>query len=117
MNRKLALALALVFVAGGNALADDITVDPHPFVSTASRAQVREELRQYRQAGVNPWADDYDQLAHAARTMTRAEATAGYMAARKEVAAFTGEDSGSGFLARVAAARSHPRATEIAKAE
>jgi hypothetical protein len=117
MNRKLALALALVFVAGGNALADDITVDSHTFVSTASRAQVHEALRQYRQAGVNPWADDYDQIAHATRTMTRADATAGFMASRKEVAAFIGEDSGSGFLARVAAARPQPGTTEIAATE
>jgi hypothetical protein len=117
MNRKLALALALVFVAGGNALADDITVDPHTFVSTASRTQVREALRQYQQAGVNPWADDYDHIAHASRTMTRADVTAGYMASRSHVAAFSGEDSGSGFLARVAAARPQSGATEIAAAE
>jgi hypothetical protein len=115
MNRNFALAMALVFVAGGPALADDITVDSHPFVSTKTRAQVMEDLRQFQQAGVNPWADDYDLIAQRRSTMTRTEVTAGFLGARSEVAAFTGEDSGSGYLAR--ASRSQPRATEHAAAE
>jgi hypothetical protein len=116
MNRNHALAMALVFVAGGPALADDITVDPHPFVSTATRAQVLQDLHQFQQAGANPWADDYDQLAQHPGTMTRSEVTAGFLGARNEVAAFTGEDSGSGFLVRTAA-RAHPGATAHAAAE
>ena len=36
MNRISSLALTLVLAAAGNAFADDITIDPHPFVSTAS---------------------------------------------------------------------------------
>jgi hypothetical protein len=117
MNRNLALAMALVFVAGGPALADDITVDPHPFVSTATRAQVQEELRQFQQAGANPWADDYNLVAQHPGSMTRAEVTAEFLGARRDVAAFTGEDSGSGYLARVAAAKAQPRTTEIAASE
>ena len=112
MNRNFALAMVLVFVAGGPALADDITVDPHPFVSTATRARVQEDLRQFQQAGINPWADDYDLIAQHPGTMTRTEVTTGFLGARSEVAAFTGEDSGSGFLAH--SARSQPRATELA---
>jgi hypothetical protein len=115
MNRNFALAMALVFVAGGPALADDITVDPHPFVSTTTRAQVLEDLRQFQQAGANPWADNYDLIAQHHGTMTRAQVTAGYLGARSEVAAFTGEDSGSGYLARAAGAQH--RATELVAAE
>ena len=41
MNRKIATAF-LILAAIGNAAADDISVDPTPFVSTKSRAEVRE---------------------------------------------------------------------------
>jgi hypothetical protein len=41
MNRKLALALVIATTAAGNAFADDITLDPVTFQSTASRAEVR----------------------------------------------------------------------------
>ena len=116
MNRNFALALFVAFAASGPALADDITIDPQPFVSTLSRAQVMEELRQYRQSGVNPWADDYDQLAHARSSKTRAEVTAEFMASRSEVAAFTGEDSGSSYLAS-AHVRMPAASTELARAE
>jgi hypothetical protein len=100
MNRTLAIALSLSFAAVGNALADDITVDPHPFVSTASRAQVQDELRQFRQAGINPWADEYNPIAGFRSSMTRAEVTAEFMASRQAVAAMSAEDSGSSYLAR-----------------
>ena len=100
MNRTHALSLAIVLVAAGNAFADDITIDPHPFVSTASRAEVQEELRRFRLAGHNPWADEYNPVAHFRGSLTRAEVTAEYMGSRATVAAFTGEDSGSTHLAR-----------------
>src|SRR3954465_2560692 len=115
MNRNFALALCIASASIGTAFADDITIDPHPFVSTMTRAQVNEELRQFRTAGVNPWADDYNPLAQARSTTTRREATAAYVAAADEVAALDAEDSGSSYLARVAAAR-HDRATELAVA-
>jgi hypothetical protein len=100
MNRNFALSLAIALAAAGNAFADDITIDPHPFVSTASRAQVQDELRQFRQAGANPWADDYNPLAEFHGSMTRAEVTAGFLASRNEVAAMGAEDSGSSYIAR-----------------
>lgn len=101
MNRTYALSLALAFVAAGNALADDITIDPHPFVSTASRAQVKEELRQFRQAGIIPWADEYNPLTHFRSSRTRAEVTAEFMGSREATTAFSSEDSGSSYLARM----------------
>lgn len=100
MNRNLAIAIALGCAACGSAFADDITVDPIPFVSTTSRLQVQEELRQFLSAAVNPWADHYDPLAHFRGAMTRAQVTADFLATRDSVAAFTAEDSGSSYLAR-----------------
>lgn len=118
MHPYIATLLAFACAAAaGNALADDISVDPHPFVSSVSRAQVQEELRQFRQAGVNPWSDDYNPLAGSAGTGSRAEATAAFLAARDLVAAFAGEDSGSSYLARMAHAGARPAATELARAE
>jgi hypothetical protein len=114
MNRHVAIALACTLATA--AFAGDITVDPNPFVSTASRAQVREELAGFRQAGVNPWADDYNQLAHYGGTLTRSQVKAGFIGARNEVAAFSGEDSGSMYLAR-SHAPARQRANEMARAE
>jgi hypothetical protein len=116
MNRNFALALFVACAASGPVFADDITIDPHPFVSTASRAQVMDDLRQYRQSGVNPWADDYNPIAHAKSTMSREQVTAEYIASRGMVAAFSGEDSGSSYLAS-SAARARPAKTDLARAE
>ena len=116
MNRNFALVLFVACAASGPALADDITVDPHPFVSTLSRAEVMEDLRQYRQSGVNPWADDYNQLAHARSSRSREEVTAEFMESRGMVSAFTGEDSGSGYLASNAG-RARTASMEMARAE
>ena len=114
MNRYLALAMAIACTAAGPAFADDITVDPQPFVSTLSRAQVMEEYRQFRLSGVNPWADDYTPAALAS-TRSRAEVTAEFMASRSMVAAFSGEDSGSDYLAH--AAKVQPAASAVAHAD
>lgn len=103
MKRTCALALAASLAAAGTAFADDITIDPFPFVSTASRAQVQEELRQHLQAGINPWADDYNPLAQFSSSMTRAQVTADLMDSRRAVAALYGEDSGSVYLAKAQA--------------
>ncbi|HWP10269.1 MAG TPA: DUF4148 domain-containing protein [Ramlibacter sp.] len=100
MNRKFALAFVIASAAAGNAFADDITVDTTPFASSASRAQVQAELAQFKQSGSNPWSNQYNPLAKFRSQLTRAEVVAAYIAARDEVAAFTGEDSGSAYLAR-----------------
>lgn len=113
MTRSYALCLSLAFAAAGNAFATDITIDPNPFVSTLSRAQVKDELRQHRMAGANPWADDYDQLAHFKSTTTRAQVMAEFHDARNQVAALNGEDSGSAYLAQMNAPATR-RATILA---
>jgi len=118
MNRSTYLApIAMaILAAAGYACAGEIYMDPEPFVSVASRAQVQEELRQFRQGGMNPWANDYDQLAQFHSSRTRAAVKAEYMASRDAAAAFSGEDSGSSYLARMNAP-THRRATELAHAE
>lgn len=99
MNRNFALSLAITLGAAGAAHADDITVDPVPFTSTLSRAEVMADLMQHRRSGIDPWADDYDPLAQFRGGKTRADVRAEYLADRAVVAAFNGEDSGSAHLA------------------
>ena len=101
MNRNIAFAFVLATAAAaGTAFADDITVETTPFVSTMTRAEVRAEMQQARAAGINPWAQDYDQLAAFHAERSRADVTAEYTAGRDQVAALNGEDSGSVYLAR-----------------
>ena len=116
MNRKHAVLFAAV-LATGTAFADDITIDPHPFTSTASRAQVQQEFREYRQAGVNPWAQNYDHLRGFVSTASRADVTAGFLASRADVAALSAEDSGSAMLSRLAASKTRRTVTEMAIAK
>ncbi len=99
MNRKSLLTLALALIGTSAAFADDITLDPAPFTSTATRAQVNSELSAFRQSGVNPSSKQYNPLAQFRSQRTRADVTADYLSARERVAAFTGEDSGSAYLA------------------
>jgi hypothetical protein len=115
MNRAHAISLAIALVAAGNAFADDITMDPKPFVSTASRSQVQDELTQSRRAGINIWADDYNPMVDFRSSTTRAEVTAEFLASRNAVAAFTAEDSGSSYLARMNAPIGR-RGTQVARA-
>jgi uncharacterized protein DUF4148 len=100
MNRTL-IASVLAITAGFTsvAFADDITVDPHPFVGSLTRGEVQAQLQQYKAAGVNPWSTSYNPLARFQSSRTRAEVTAEFLQARDEVAALGGEDSGSSWLA------------------
>jgi hypothetical protein len=98
MNRNIAIALVLA-ASAGTSFADDITVDTTPFASTATRAEVQAELQGFKQSGVNPWSNRYNPLAQFSSQRTRAAVTAEYTNARDRVAAFTGEDSGSAYLA------------------
>jgi hypothetical protein len=98
MNRNTVIAIVIA-AAAGTSFADDITVETTPFVSTATRAQVQAELQQFKKSGVNPSSNRYNPLARFSGERTRAEVTAEYNGARDQVAAFTGEDSGSAYLA------------------
>lgn len=103
MNRNTRIAAALVAVAAslaGNAFAESPTVVKDNFASTKSRAQVNAELAAYKQAGVNPWSTQYNPLRTFKSDASRAQVTGAYLASRDQVSAFTGEDSGSAYLAR-----------------
>ena len=104
MNRKSLAAALVLIVSAGSVLADDITIDTNPFTSTRSRAEVQADLQQFRSAGVNPWAQDYNPLQSFTGSKTRAQVTAEYIRSREAVAATTGEDSGAAWLAQRAPA-------------
>ena len=117
MNRYIATVIAAACAAAGTAFADDITMDPHRFMSSLSRSQVLQELRDYKAAGVNILATDYNPYKHTVSERSRAEVTAEFMASRSSVAAFSAEDSGSAYLSRMAAIRTRPVSTDLARAE
>jgi hypothetical protein len=112
MNRKLATTLTIVstaaaalsfaVIATGPAYADDITIDPTPFVSTRTRAEVKAEVmgqsEALRVAG-DEWSTQLNMAALPASDVTRAGAKQEYIAMRREVNALNGEDSGSAYLA------------------
>jgi hypothetical protein len=98
---KLKIASALLFAAvAGSALAETPTVVNEPFVSSRTRAEVQAELFAYKQAGVNPWSISYNQLRGFKSNLSRQQVVADYVAARDQVAATTGEDSGSAYFAQ-----------------
>lgn len=80
---------------------------------TLSRQQVQSEFTAAKQAGVAPWASTYNPNATFRSDLTRSQVTAEYLASRDEVAAMTAEDSGSAYLAHVAA-RQHRVGTDLA---
>ena len=114
MNRQIALALSAILgvAAATQVRAESPGIDPQPFVSTLTRAQVIEELQAFRAAGQNPWADDYNPVAQIASSITRAQAQAGYIAERDAVNAYAAEDSGSMYIARMKNVSQRP--TELA---
>ena len=99
MNRKLALSALLLAAAGGAFAESPLAAGDTVFASSATRAQVQSELAAYKQAGVNPWATSYNPLRSFVSTTSRDAVTADYLAARNQVRAFGGEDSGSAWLA------------------
>lgn len=104
MNARIAAtAIALAASFAGSAFAETPTIVTEPFVSTLSRAQVQSDLAAYRQAGVNPWSTSYNPLRQFQGSKTREEVTAEFLAAREEVRALNGEDSGAMYLAQTRA--------------
>ena len=117
MNRNIASALAMgtvtaaaavavVAIASNNAYADDITIDKTPFVSTRSRAEVRDELMSQAQlvrAGATEWSMQSNHLPQGNSAYTSEQAKAEYKVSRQYVSALTGEDSGSAFFIKSAA--------------
>jgi Domain of unknown function (DUF4148) len=122
MNRYIVTVIAAACAAAVPAFADDITIDPHPFVSTLTREQVRAETLEAMKQGSLNYGSGYDPLARYPAPKgpgrTRAEVTAEYLASRNDVTAMNAEDSGSSYMSRMAATRVRPAtATELAKVE
>jgi hypothetical protein len=99
MNAKFLLPIA-AFALAGVAHAETPTIVKDDFVSTKTRAEVQADLTAYKKAGVNPWSISYNPLRSFASTTQRADVTAAYIAARDEVAALNGEDSGAAYFAQ-----------------
>ncbi|HYD77514.1 DUF4148 domain-containing protein [Ramlibacter sp.] len=100
MKRTLAIALVTA-AAAGTAFAENYAeYNNIPFDSSRTRAEVQAELAQFKASGVNPWSRGYSQTANFESQKTRAEVVGDYIVARDRVAAMTGEDSGSAYLAR-----------------
>lgn len=98
MNRKNVLFAAIAAALAGQAFAQDPAAWRNDFVSTMSREAVQAELVAFKKAGVNPWSGLYDPLKYFTPRLSREAVTADYIAARAEVAALMGEDSGSVWL-------------------
>ncbi len=97
-----AIAIAALSFAALSAHADG--ADPAGQFATsvgnqAERSAVQAQYQQYRKEGVNPWSASYSPLKSFRGERTRTEVQAEYLASRNAVAAFTGEDSGSAYLA------------------
>jgi hypothetical protein len=83
------------------AYADDITIDSTPFVSTKTRAEVQAEVMGHAEqlrVAYGEWPTEMNR-APSHSSLTRAQVRDEYLASRDEVKAFTGEDSGSSYLA------------------
>jgi hypothetical protein len=107
MNRNVAstfaltAALAAVSIAPSITRADDITIDPTPFVSRRSRAEVIAELMrrsELRRIGSSEWSMQYNPVPRVQSTYTSEQARAEYRASRDFVSAMNGEDSGSAYF-------------------
>lgn len=91
-------------IAASPAYAETPTIDTTPFVSTRTRDEVRSELMQQAElarSGAREWAMQQNGPRVLASGFTSAQAKQRYIAAREEVSALTGEDSGSMYLARL----------------
>lgn len=98
--KKLALIAALAATASVAFAAQEGSPLPQPFASTAQPDQIRAELVQFK-AGVSPYSMKFNPVAGFRGTRTRTEVAAEYLASRDQVAATSGEDSGSAYYARV----------------
>lgn len=111
MNRKLASGLSFAAIAAAataaallaprQALADDITVDPTPFVSSRTRADVQAELLNQPQRVSNTtseWALQRSEPSTFKSAATPQQLRDEYAASRWQVNALYGEDSGSFYL-------------------
>lgn len=74
MNAKQLISTALIAFAGTAALADDITIDTTPSLSTRSRAEVKAEVLQARAQGLLQTSGDFSPVQAVASVSTSREA-------------------------------------------
>jgi hypothetical protein len=98
MNRKSLFIGLSIAAAAAAASAESYTEHNTPFVSTASRVAVQAKDIPAVASATNPWSIRYDPLAGFSSDRGRAQVRSEYVENRERVAAFTGEDSGSGYL-------------------
>jgi len=109
MNRNIAAYLgmstaavalaAAAAVAPGVAYADDITIETMPAVLSAQRAVVKAQALQ--RSPVDEWTLQQNGAPKFESTLTAEQAKAQYVAAREEVRALNGEDSGSMYFRKM----------------
>lgn len=90
-------------IASSPAYAESPTIDTTPFVSVRSRADVQAELMagaELVRSGAREWVMQHNEARLATSGMTSEQARQQYIESRDQVSAFTGEDSGSAYLAR-----------------
>ena len=93
------LVIAALSVAAATAYADDADLSGQ-FAHTVAGSQSPAAVAQpFDRSAVNPWSTSYNPLKSFRSQLTRAEVQAEYLRSREAVAAFTGEDSGSAYLA------------------
>jgi hypothetical protein len=124
VNRELASTLALAAAAAAaiiaattivtsDARADDITIDKSPFASSVDKAQVKADL--LRRSEVRLYGPDqdahYNEIGPVRSNYTSAQARSDYIAARNQVQALDGEDSGSVYFGKM-----RPGGTEATRA-
>lgn len=125
MNRRISSAIGFsssVLVATlaatvmtSNALADDITIDNTPFVSSKTRGEVQAELFAQRDllSGSDEWTSQHNMPQQYASGYTRDQARSDYIASRELVHAMNGEDSGSTALSQMRARPQAPRSVAM----
>jgi hypothetical protein len=114
MNRDLASSLALAAAAAAavvaattivanDARADDITLDKSPYANSVDKAQVKSDLQRRSEARLYGPDQDahYNEVRRVQSGYTSAQARADYIAARDEVQALDGEDSGSVYFGKL----------------
>jgi hypothetical protein len=116
-----AAALAATAMATSKAYADDITIDNTPFVSSRSRAEVRDELMRPTdlvKAGTTEWTLQQNSASPIKSSYSSQQAKAEYKTSRQLVSALNGEDSGSAyFMKRSVGPRAKDSATMGAPAQ
>ncbi len=92
-----AIAAALV-IASGDAQADDITVDNTPFISKASRAEVRSDIKRSGPGPLTEWTWQQNEPMQQKSSVSGAQVREDYLRSRGEVSSLTAEDSGSSYF-------------------